>query len=107
MHHRHRYVKTVKSMMDTVAFLKAGVARIDGVRIVGCPVGTAIAICADRPDALNIYAVADVMEADGHWKLERNKDPASLHLTVMPPHAQTKDKFVADLEAAIAKVRIR
>ena len=34
-----------------------------------------------------------------------NKGPASLHLSVMPPHAATKEKFVADIRAAIKKVK--
>eukprot|EP00035_Acanthoeca_spectabilis_P022799 m.445832 g.445832 ORF g.445832 m.445832 type:complete len:553 (-) comp19282_c0_seq1:23-1681(-) len=98
------YIKTVREMMDTVAFLKNAVGKMDGVEIIGNPVATAIAIRASNPGSLNIYAVADVMEAEGHWKLERNKDPASLHLTVMPPHTKTRNKFISDMESAIAKV---
>lgn len=93
--------------MDTVAFLKNAVGKMDGVEIIGNPVATAIAIRASNPGSLNIYAVADVMEAEGHWKLERNKDPASLHLTVMPPHTKTRNKFISDMESAIAKVCAR
>lgn len=90
--------------METVTYFKAQIKTIPEVQLIGDPVATAIAIRASNPSSLNIYSVADVMEMDGHWKLERNKDPASLHLTVMPPHSRTKEKFVADLKAAITKV---
>lgn len=97
------YVKSTKILMETTAFLRAGVAATPGLSVVGSPVMSAFAIQADS--SFDIYAVADVMEEDGGWKLERNKGPPSLHLSVMPPHATTKEKFIADIRAAIKKVK--
>ena len=97
------YVKSTKILMETTAFLRAGVAETPGLSVIGTPVMSAFAIQADS--SFDIYAVADVMEEDGGWKLERNKGPPSLHLSVMPPHATTKEKFITDIRAAIKKVK--
>ena len=65
------YVKSTKMLMETTAFLRAGVAATPGLKVIGSPVMTAFAIEADS--SINIYAVADVMEEDGGWKLERTQ----------------------------------
>jgi len=102
---RKGYVESVRGCMDTTVYLRKAVEATDGVVILGDPVMTILSIAAENPAELNIYSVADVMEEDGGWHLERNQLPASMHLSVMPPHASTKEKFVKDLRAAIAKVR--
>eukprot|EP00041_Stephanoeca_diplocostata_P014065 m.252463 g.252463 ORF g.252463 m.252463 type:complete len:542 (+) comp19566_c0_seq1:61-1686(+) len=101
---RDGFVKSTKMMMETANYFKEEIAKTDGVEVIGSPCMSAIAIRASA-SSLNIYAVADVMEAEGGWRLERNKDPASLHLTIMPPHTQTREKFIADMRKAIATVR--
>ena len=103
-HGQEGYVAAVRSMMDTAAHIADGVRGIDGLGVVGRPCMCALAIEATAP-GLNIYAVADAMEAAGSWRLERNLSPPSLHLSVMPPHAATWRDFVADLRAAVATVQ--
>merc|ERR1712127_491359 len=85
--------------------MKQGIKRIDGLDIVGNPVMTGFAIQSTDP-AVNILAVADVMETKG-WKMERQANPDCLHCSIMPAHANHKraDQFVADAREAVAAVR--
>ena len=99
------YVESVRGVMETTCFLRRAIEETDELRVLGEPVMTILSIAAVDAAALNIYAVADVMEEEGGWHLERNQCPPSLHLTVMPPHAETKEKFVADLRAAVRTVK--
>jgi len=40
-----------------------------------------------------VLAVADAMETLG-WHMERQQKPDSIHLSLMPPHANTADQFL-------------
>lgn len=54
---------------------------------------------------LNILTVADVLEDKYGFKAERQQNPNSLHLTLMPPHSQVVDEFLEGLEASVQHVR--
>ena len=47
------------------------------------------------PD-LNVYAIADRLEARG-WTVDRQHRPAAIHLTVTANHAPIVDDYLADL----------
>ncbi len=92
------YCEIVRGLCDTFTTLRTGIDAIDGLRIVGDPVGPVLCFEGDGIDA---YAVGDVMDGKG-WHLNRNVDPRSLHLMVSPAHAQRVDELLADLTEAAA-----
>ena len=46
-------------------------------------------------------SVADVMETRGGWKIERQTNPACMHFTVMPWHAECADKLLGDMQVLL------
>jgi sphinganine-1-phosphate aldolase len=83
--------------------IRAGVNRLDGVKILGTPDATLLAIGSDD-EAVDIYAVADQLNAKG-WHFDRQQHPSSIHLTVMSAHLDTADEFLRDLDEAVQHVR--
>jgi sphinganine-1-phosphate aldolase len=100
------YLKMAKSVLETTEKLCAGVEATEGIRLQVQPDMTALSIAASDDDmAVNVLAVADVMEEQSGWKMERQQLPDTLHLSVLPQHARTADQFVIDLKNAVAYVR--
>lgn len=81
--------------------LRAGIAKIPGLAVLGRGDATIVAYSAL---GLDIYAVADRLEARG-WTVDRQHRPASIHLTVTANHASIVGDYLADLAAAVADVR--
>lgn len=99
------FLRIAKETMETVQYIKNGVAQTKELELVGEPHMTIVAIQV-KPEfgKLNIHSIADAMEERG-WKLERQQFPDCIHLTVMPQHAATRDQFVTDLKWAIEQVK--
>jgi glutamate/tyrosine decarboxylase-like PLP-dependent enzyme len=95
------YLAMAETVMRTVTRLWEGIAAIDGLKILGDPAMSILAIASDR---LNVYEVGDELTECG-WYLDRQQFPPSLHLTVTQAHAQAADQFLADLAAAVAQTR--
>jgi sphinganine-1-phosphate aldolase len=95
------YLELAGTVMKTVTTIRQGIAAIDGVKILGEP---AMSILAIGSDDLNVYEVGDELTLRG-WHLDRQQGPPSLHLTVTPAHAPVADQFVDDLAAAVAAVK--
>jgi glutamate/tyrosine decarboxylase-like PLP-dependent enzyme len=92
------YDAIVRDLMATVDTVRAGVAAIGGIDVVGEPIGPVLAF---RSDTIDLAAVADVMDARG-WNLNRNNDPPGLHLMLSPAHAAVVDQLLVDLADAVA-----
>jgi sphinganine-1-phosphate aldolase len=75
------------------------------LRVVGQPHMTAFALASNN-DEIDIMAVADVMEEDGGWTLERQQNPPSLHFSIMPHHTTAVDQLVADFKKSVDKVKV-
>jgi glutamate/tyrosine decarboxylase-like PLP-dependent enzyme len=95
------YLEIVDTVMQTVTKLREGVRAIDGVKILGDPAMSILALASDR---LNIYEIGDELTQRG-WHMDRQQSPPSLHLTVTHAHAQVADQFLDDLAAAVAQVK--
>lgn len=88
--------------------LAAGIGSVDGLRAVGDPVSTLVAVGQDgpdgSPDAVDVLNLADEMTARG-WMLQPQPPfaqpggdlPATLHLTVTGATAGRVDALLADL----------
>ncbi len=89
--------------VEAAEALKEGIARIDGLRLLGRPQGPLLAYgSSDR--AVNIFAVADQMEKRG-WNVNRVQNPDGIHAMVTARHRAVTGEYLADLEQAVATVR--
>jgi glutamate/tyrosine decarboxylase-like PLP-dependent enzyme len=90
----------------TVALVE-GAGRIAGLRVVGTPVSTLVAVAQDGPAGTDVLNLADEMTARG-WLLQPQPPfaqpdgdlPATLHLTVTGATAGRVDALLADLADA-------
>ena len=80
--------------------MRAGIAGIDGVRVLGDGTFHCVAMAADGPD-VDVFAVGDRCASAG-WHLDRQAPPDSLHATVSQGNAATMDEYLADLASAVA-----
>jgi glutamate/tyrosine decarboxylase-like PLP-dependent enzyme len=92
------YAAVMRDLMATVDRVRAAVDGLDGVEIVGDPIGPVLSL---RSDSVDLYAVADAMDDRG-WHLNRNTDPRGIHLMLSPAHAAVLDELLGDLADAVA-----
>jgi glutamate/tyrosine decarboxylase-like PLP-dependent enzyme len=92
------FKELVSDLLSTVERVRSGIEAIDGIDIVGDPVGPVIAL---RSDTVDLYAVADVMDERG-WHLNRNTDPYGLHLMLSPAHREVVKELLDDLKFAVS-----
>ena len=92
------YVEIMRDLMATTAEVRAGIEAIDGLEVVGDPIGPVLAM---QSDTIDLYAVGDVMDDKG-WNLNRNTDPRGLHLMLSPAHTAVAGELLADLRDAVA-----
>ncbi|MGY1604280.1 pyridoxal phosphate-dependent decarboxylase family protein [Geodermatophilus sp. SYSU D00815] len=110
----HRYLgddgyrRLARDTRAATTALAGGVAGIDGLRVVGSPVATLVAVAQDGPDGVDVLNLADEMTARG-WLLQPQPPfaqpgggdlPATLHLTVTGATAGRVDALLADLADA-------
>lgn len=97
------YRDLARRTTEAVDRLRAGILSHDGLRILGHPQGPLLAY-GSADQSLNIYAVADQLEAKG-WNINRTQKPAGIHLMVTANHLEVVDDYLADLAEALATVR--
>jgi glutamate/tyrosine decarboxylase-like PLP-dependent enzyme len=91
------YLHLSETIMKTAKRIREGVAAMRGLKIIGNPVMSVMALAGD---GINIYEVGDEMGLKG-WYLERQQFPPSLHLTINYGHAEVVEEFLRDLESAL------
>ena len=98
------YLDASRRILETGAQVKAGIGRIDGLRVQGDPIWV-VAFESTDP-ALDIYAVLDRM-SHRRWSLNGLQHPPAVHLCVTLRHTQpgVAERFLADLEASVTEVR--
>jgi len=97
------YRELAAQTTEAAEALKDGIARIDGLRLLGRPQGPLLAYgSSDR--AVNIFAVADQMEKRG-WNVNRVQNPDGIHAMVTARHRAVTGEYLADLGEAVAIVR--
>jgi len=92
------YVEIMRGLLDTTDRVRACVDGLDGVELVGDPIGPVLAM---RSDTIDLYAVGDVLDDRG-WHVNRNVEPKGLHVMLSPAHASVVDDLVRDLNEAVA-----
>ena len=78
-------------------------AAIPGLRVLGPPDATLVAIASDDPE-LDIYVVADLLEAKG-WAPDRQQTLANLQVTLTSNHEAVIDGYLQDLAQAVDHAR--
>ena len=96
---RDGYRSLVEELRSTTARLRAGIKAIEGLEIVGDPIGPLLAVTSSTVD---LYGVADLLEEQG-WYLNRNTDPVGLHLMLSPAHRLVVDELVEAIAGAVAQ----
>jgi glutamate/tyrosine decarboxylase-like PLP-dependent enzyme len=94
---RAGYREIFSTVMRTTERLQDGIRAIPGLDIVGDPPMSVFAVGSDQVDMM---AVADRMEQRA-WRIDRQRDPDSIHLIVNPTHAPVVEEFLTDLERAV------
>ena len=97
------YLEMARGAMEATHRYVAGVRGIPGLRVLGPPDATLVAIASDDPE-VDIYVVADLLEEKG-WAPDRQQYPASLHVTLTSNHEAIIDDYLADLADAVAQCR--
>jgi glutamate/tyrosine decarboxylase-like PLP-dependent enzyme len=98
------YLELARGAAEAADRLRAGIAAIPGLAVLGPPHATIVAYGARSGSKLNVFALADRLEARG-WSVDRQHRPACIHLTVTANHAAIVDDYLADVRAAAAEVR--
>ncbi|MEO2169696.1 MAG: aspartate aminotransferase family protein, partial [bacterium] len=91
------YLRLAGQTLAAAQALRAGIAAIPGLQIVGTPLASVQAFASDRFD---IMAIGDVMDDLG-WHLDRQKEPDALHMMVSPEHEKVVEPFLVDLRHAV------
>ncbi len=95
------YVKLAQRTMAVRAKLLESLEDIPSLKVLGQP---DMSIVCLGSDTLNIYEVGDELSVMG-WLIDRQQNPASLHLTLTPAHEKSIDAFVQDLHKAVNKAK--
>ena len=96
------YLELTRAAVGAADRIRAGVAAIPGLALIGDGDGTIVAWGAS-PGGPDPYRIADGLEARG-WAVDRTQHPAGVHLTVTAAHAPIADEYVRDVAAATAEV---
>ncbi|PWW23068.1 glutamate/tyrosine decarboxylase-like PLP-dependent enzyme [Geodermatophilus normandii] len=105
---RDGYAELARATRAATVALAEGAAAVAGLRVVGTPVATLVALAQDGPDGVDVLNLADEATARG-WLLQPQPPhpqpggadlPATLHLTVTGATAGRVDALLADLADA-------
>ena len=95
------YLDIMREVMATTAQVRAAVAELPPLQVVGDPIGPVLAVTSTDPEVVDIGGVGDAMDDRG-WHLNRLVDPPGLHLMLSPAHTKVVDALVADLGDCVA-----
>jgi len=97
------YTNIAREVYGITQQLIKGVSSISEFEILGNPTSVLFSF-SSKSDKVNIFAVGDYMTKKG-WHFDRQQNPDSLHLSVMPIHAKSYAQFLSDLADAVAYVK--
>jgi glutamate/tyrosine decarboxylase-like PLP-dependent enzyme len=100
------YVDLTRQTLENADRLRAGIAALDGVRVLGDGAYHLVALASDpaSSDPVDVFALGDALLARG-WFHDRQGPPDTLHSTVSNTNTGVIDDYLADLAACIAEVR--
>jgi glutamate/tyrosine decarboxylase-like PLP-dependent enzyme len=99
---RDGYRDATRRILETAGTIKAGIAAIPEIRILGDPLW----VVAFTSPTLDIYRIMDAMGHRG-WSLNGLHRPSCVHLCVTLPHTRpgVAARFITDLQSAVEEVK--
>lgn len=94
---RSGYRAIFSDVMTATQRLRDGIRGIPSLYVVGDPPVSILAVASDQADMM---AVADRLETTG-WRIDRQRNPDSIHFIVNPRHLPIVDEFLHDLRRAV------
>ena len=96
------YLDATRTVLETAAQIRAGIAAIPGLRVLGDPLW----VIAFASDEVDIYDVLDRMAQRG-WSLNGLQSPPAVHICVTLRHAQegVVSRFLDDLRSCVDAAR--
>ena len=86
--------------------IRAGIAAIDGIKVLGDGEYHLVALASDpdSSDPVDVFALGDALAKRG-WYLDRQGPPDSLHSTVSNSNTGVVDEYLSALRDSVAEVR--
>lgn len=100
------YVDLTRQTLENADQIRAGVAAVDGIGVLGDPQFHLLAIATDpgADDPIDVYALADELLTEG-WFHDRQGPPDSLHLTVSNSNTGVVGDYLDAVGRAVDRVR--
>jgi sphinganine-1-phosphate aldolase len=99
------YLELARELKDAAEKLVEGISSIDGLRILGKPEMTLLAVASDD---INLFRMADKM-GDKGWYIQPQLTyagiPENIHLSISPSNVKWIDEFLKDLSDCAEKTR--
>lgn len=99
------YLALARELRDGMRLLLDGIARIEGLRVLGEPQMTLAAVASDT---INLFRLAEIMGQRGWYiqpQLGCGPHPATLHLSVSPSNVPHLAALLTDLAAGAEQAR--
>jgi len=99
------YLELTRQVLENADAYRAGVAEIDGIRVLGDGRFHLVALAADPAFApeIDVFALGDALLARG-WFHDRQGPPDSLHSTISNTNTGVIGDYLADLAECVAGV---
>jgi glutamate/tyrosine decarboxylase-like PLP-dependent enzyme len=99
------YVELTRQTLESADRLRAGIATIDGIRVLGDGAFHLIALAADSAftPEIDVFALGDALLAKG-WFHDRQGPPDTLHSTVSNTNTGVVEEYLTDLAECVAGV---
>lgn len=98
------YLELTRTVLDGVDRLVAGIGTISGLRVVGEPDSTLVAVAAD--DTCDVFTITDAMTRAG-WhvqpQLSFHGQPPTIHLSLSAATAPLVEEFLGALRDAVTR----
>ncbi len=100
------YTELTATVLDNADRMRAGIAEIDGVRVLGDGGYHLVAMSnePDDEDPIDVFALGDALQRRG-WFHDRQGPPDSLHSTVSNSNTGVIDEYLSALAESVAEVR--
>ncbi|SFI56397.1 aminotransferase class V-fold PLP-dependent enzyme [Amycolatopsis sacchari] len=101
------YLRLAERTLAAVRRIREGVAAVDGLRVLGEPDSTLLALAADSEE-FDLFTVADEMRERGWYvqpQFAHESSPLNLHLTVTAANHGTENEILTALAESVAAAR--
>lgn len=102
------YLQLAADTYAAVRDIRAGVLAVPGLRVLGEPDSTLLAVAADADADFDLFTVADEMRERGWYvqpQFAHASSPVNLHLTVTASNRGSEPEFARDLADSVTAAR--